>query len=126
MFSSLVGARTWLFGRSKSFGFALHGLFLLFLESNAKIHFAATLAAVLGGLCARISGVEWALVVFAIGAVWAAEAINTAIELLADAAVPERHPLVGAAKDVAASAVLIAAISAAVVGAIVFLPRLAG
>ena len=80
----------------------------------------------MGGLCARISGVEWALVVFAIGAVWAAEAINTAIELLADAAVPDRHPLVGAAKDVAASAVLIAAISAAVVGAIVFLPRLAG
>lgn len=57
---------------------------------------------------------------FSIAGVWVAEALNTAIEFLADAAVPQRHPLVGKAKDVAAGGVLIAAVNAVVVGVVVF------
>ena len=56
--------------------------------------------------------------------VWSAEALNTALEFLADAAKPEYHPLVKKAKDVAAGAVLIAALGAAVIGALVFIPAL--
>jgi len=59
----------------------------------------------------------------AIALVWVAEAINTALELLADAVNPQPHPLVGQAKDVAAGAVLIAAVAAAGVGLIVLGPH---
>jgi diacylglycerol kinase (ATP) len=56
--------------------------------------------------------------------VWSAEAFNTALEQLADALHPERHAGIGRAKDVAAGAVLIAAVGAAVIGVLVFVPHL--
>jgi diacylglycerol kinase (ATP) len=59
-----------------------------------------------------------------IGMVWSAEALNSALELFADHLAPDDHPLVGKAKDIAAGGVLVAAIVAAVVGAIVFGPKL--
>ena len=71
-----------------------------------------------------ISRIEWCALVLAIAGVWAAEAVNTAIELLGDATTSDPHPLVGRAKDVAAGAVLLAALGAAVVGLLVFAPRL--
>jgi diacylglycerol kinase (ATP) len=114
----------WLSERARSFHFALCGLRRLFRESNVKIHAAATLAVVVAGAAAHLAAVEWALVALAAGFVWVAEAVNTAIELLSDAAVPTRHPLIGEAKDVAACAVLVSAIAAVVVGAVVFLPHL--
>lgn len=114
----------WLSERARSFYFAFRGLGRLFRESNAKIHATATTAVLIAGAAAHLSGVEWALVALAVGFVWVAEAVNTAIELLSDAAVPTRHPLIGEAKDVAACAVLVSAITAVVVGGAVFLPRL--
>ena len=66
------------------------------------------------------------LVTFAVTSVLAAEAFNTAIETLADALAPERDPLVGRAKDLAAAGVLLASVGAAVVGLLVFGPRLLG
>jgi diacylglycerol kinase (ATP) len=65
-------------------------------------------------------------VVVAIGLVWTAEGFNTALEALVDLVSPDRHPLAGRAKDVAAGAVLCAAIAAAIVGAIVFVPKVLG
>ncbi len=109
--------------RVRSFRFALAGLWTLFkTEHNARIHAAATLADIAAGFFFNVTGVEWCLLVFAIASVWVAEAFNTAIEFLADAVSPDVHPLIKQAKDVAAAAVLIAAIAAAVVGAIVFWP----
>lgn len=70
-----------------------------------------------------LTGTQWALVILAMTAVWTAEAFNTGCELLADAISPEFHPLVGKAKDVAAGAVLIAAVGAVVIGVLVFVPR---
>ena len=72
-----------------------------------------------------VSTTEWCLLILAMVAVWVVEALNTPVELLADAITKEFHPLIGQAKDVAAGAVLIAAIGAVVVGLIVFGPRLA-
>ena len=78
------------------------------------------------GVLLGLSAPEWCWLVLAMGAVWTAEALNTAFEFLADAASPEFHPLVGKAKDVAAGGVLIAAMSAVLIGALVLGPHIQG
>jgi len=93
-------------------------------QANARIHAAAAVLAVLAGCFFGITRVEWCAVVAAIGLVLTAEGVNTAIEAIVDLASPERHPLAGRAKDVAAGAVLLAALAAAVIGLLVFGPRL--
>lgn len=95
-------------------------------EAHSRVHLVATLAVVVAGVCLDVSVVEWCVLVLAIGVVWVAEAFNTALEHMADAAVPEPHPLVGAAKDVAAAAVLLGAIASAVVGVLIFARHLVG
>jgi diacylglycerol kinase len=59
-----------------------------------------------------------------IALVLALEAVNSAIEYLADKISPEQDPLIGKAKDIAAGAVLIAAIGAAIIGSLIFIPKL--
>ncbi len=76
------------------------------------------------GHYAEISRADWCWLILAIGLVWVAEGLNTAIELLADATIPEWHSVVGQAKDVAAGAVLLSAITAAAIGACVLGPPL--
>lgn len=111
--------------RAASFGHAFAGLRLLFgHEPNAKLHAAAACLAAACGAAVGLSAVEWAAVVICIGVVMAAEAFNTAVERLADRLVPERDEDVKAVKDVAAGGVLLAATAAAVVGALVFLPKI--
>lgn len=111
--------------RLQSFTYAWNGLRLVLRgQHNAWIHLCLGAIAVVLGLLLGISALEWCAIVVVIGGVFAAEAFNTALEALADAAVPEQQPGIGAAKDAAAGAVLVAAVTAAVVGAIVFVPRL--
>ena len=111
--------------RLRSFGHAFRGLkVLLQTQLNARIHAVATVLVVAAGLLLRISPAEWALIVLAIAGVWTAEALNTAIEFLVDLVSPDPHPLAGKAKDVAAGAVLAAAIGSAVIGGFVFGPHL--
>lgn len=108
-----------------SFRFASAGLaYLLWSQRNVRIHLIAAVLAIVAGFVLRISKLDWALVVAAIAAVIAAEAFNTALELLADRVSTERDPLIGRAKDVAAAAVLITAIGAFAIGIIVFGPPL--
>ena len=94
------------------------------METAARIHLVATAGVIGAGFFFRIDSGEWIAVVLAIGMVIAAECFNSAIETLADAVHPERHPLVGRAKDIAAGGVLMAAIAAVVIGFIVFGPKL--
>lgn len=111
--------------RLKSVSFALSGIAaMLRTQHNAWIHLAATLAVIVAGFVFALSRMEWVMLVIAIVAVWTAEALNTAFELLCDVASPEFHPRVKQAKDVAAAAVLISAVGAAAIGAIVFVPHL--
>jgi diacylglycerol kinase (ATP) len=111
--------------RIKSISYALAGIAtMLRTQHNAWIHLAATAAVVLLAFWFAISTVEWLALILAIVAVWSAEALNTALELLCDVASPEFHPLVKQAKDVAAAAVLIAAAGAIAVGLLIFGPRL--
>lgn len=110
--------------RLKSFVHAFAGIAsLLRAEHNAWIHLAATVAVIAAGLWFGVGAGEWIALVIAITLVWTAEALNTAFETLCDVASPEYHPLVKQAKDVAAAAVLIAAVGAVAVGLIVFLPH---
>lgn len=92
-------------------------------QVSARIQLAVALFTIAAGFYFRIDRVEWLAVVLAIGGVLSAESFNTALESLADAVHPERHPLVGRAKDCAAGAVLLTAIAAMAVGFIVFLPK---
>ncbi len=113
-------------GRARSFRSALAGMRVMVVsQRNAWIHVAATIAVVALGLYLGLSATQWALVTVAVASVWTAEAINTALELLADAVASEFNPLIGKAKDVAAGAVLIAAIGAAAIGLLVFVPEIA-
>jgi diacylglycerol kinase (ATP) len=111
--------------RARSFVHAWHGLVhLLGTQHNAWIHLAASAGVVAAAVACDLSRWEWAWLILAIGLVLAAEAMNTAIEALADALFPEYNEGVGRAKDVAAAAVLILAFTAALLGALVFLPHL--
>jgi diacylglycerol kinase (ATP) len=111
--------------RLRSFVFAGRGLRTIFVsQHNARIHAAATLAVLAAGVALRVSRVEWLCLILATALVWMAEALNTALEFLCDVASPEFHPLVEKAKDVAAGAVLISALGAALVGLLIFVPRL--
>lgn len=113
-------------GRLKSFDYALRGVMLMLKsQHNAWLHAVATLAVVLvGRMFCHLSSAEWCSLVLAIMAVWTAEALNTALEFLADVASPEFHPLVEKAKDVAAGAVLISATGSIVIALLVFGPYL--
>jgi diacylglycerol kinase (ATP) len=111
--------------RAASFGHAFRGVAVaLRSEVHLQFHAVATVLVLgLGGYF-QLSLTEWALVALAIASVWAAELFNTAIEALTNLASPGYHPLAGKAKDVAAGAVLLAALGAVVVGGLVFGPRL--
>jgi diacylglycerol kinase (ATP) len=111
--------------RAKSFGHALRGIATLLREEpNARIHAAATAGVIGLGLVLGLPIERWPWLVAAMALVWCAEAINTALERLADATAPERSRLVGQSKDVAAGGVLIASIAAAVIGVLVLGPPL--
>ncbi|MEZ6121716.1 MAG: diacylglycerol kinase family protein [Planctomycetaceae bacterium] len=111
--------------RLLAFRWAGRGVVVLFrTQVHAWIHLLATLLVTAAGWELQISRSEWMLVILVIGLVWATEAMNTAIESAVDLASPDRHPLAAQAKDAAAAAVLLAAITAALIGAIIFLPRL--
>ena len=93
-------------------------------EAHAKIHLIAAVLVVVFGFLLQLSLLEWCIVILCIGGVFMAEAFNTAIEKLADRISRENDPLIGTAKDVAAGGVLLMSIAAAIVGVIIFLPKL--
>ncbi|MGE5619305.1 MAG: diacylglycerol kinase family protein [Sphingomonadaceae bacterium] len=110
---------------SSSFRDAFRGvLHTLGSQRNARIHLTIGLAVVGLGFWLRATPLEWAVLVLTIGLVIATEMLNTAIEALADAVCPDHNHLIGAAKDVAAGAVLVTATAAIVVGLLLFGPRL--
>ena len=80
------------------------------------------MAVIIAGIVLGITRTEWIMVVMCIGTVIAAELFNTAIEKLVDSVSPERHPVAGQVKDIAAGAVLICAVAAAIIGLIIFIP----
>lgn len=112
--------------RARSFRYALRGVGIIFkTQHNAWIHILATIVVIFLGLWLHISAGEWAVVLLAITSVLASEAFNTAMEIDIDLTSPDEHPYARDTKDVAAGAVLITAIGAAIVGIVIFVPKIA-
>ena len=110
-------------GRIKSFRYAIQGITLMVKsQHNAWLHATASVLVMLVAAFFRLSAEEWCWMVIAIMAVWTAEALNTALEFLADVASPEFHPLVEKAKDVAAGAVLISAGGSVIIALLILGP----
>ena len=109
---------------SQRFLNAFRGMYVVVKATrHFYIHFLSALLAVILGFYFRVSALEWIALVFAISFVFVAEAFNTAIEIDIDLTSPEYHPYARDTKDVAAAGVLLASISAVIVGLIVFLPK---
>jgi diacylglycerol kinase len=89
-------------------------------QANVRVHLVAAAVVLAAALLLRFSSIEFVGLVLCFAIVIAAELFNTALEVLIDYAWPEHHPMIGRAKDVAAAAVLVAAIGAAVVGVLLF------
>lgn len=110
--------------RLKSFKHAFNGLRILFKEEhNAQIHFFAAVSAILAGFLFDISVYEWLAIVFAIGFVITMEIANTAIEGISDFVSPKKNDKIKRIKDLSAAGVLVSAITALIIGLIIFVPK---
>ncbi len=111
--------------RRKAFGYAITGLLRFFgEEDHARLHASAAIMTIALGFWLEISTLEWIAVTLCIGMVLTAEAFNSAIEHLVDLVSPDHHQLAGRVKDLAAGAVLLAAVAAFVIGIIIFIPKI--
>ncbi|MGP1538045.1 diacylglycerol kinase family protein [Bacteroides heparinolyticus] len=107
------------------FGYAWKGIWCCIgKEQNLSFHLIAAIIVVIAGFILSITKIEWTIVILCIGVVIAAELFNTAIERLVDLASPQQHPIAGKVKDIAAGAVLVCAVTAAIIGLIIFVPYL--
>jgi len=111
--------------RANSFGYAFKGIRnLLRYEHNATIHLVATVLIIIAGAWLKLHRWEWVVIVMAMGFVWVTEILNTCIERIMDFISTEQDPKIGVIKDLAAAAVLFAALTAVVAGAIIFIPKI--
>ena len=111
--------------RGQSIGFALQGILLFFKkEHNAWLHGLATILVLLLSVYFRVNVYEAIALTLSIGMVWAAEIFNTSIERIMDYLSKEKHPAIKIIKDLAAAAVLVTALTALLVGAFVFIPKI--
>ena len=112
-------------GIAQSFKNAFCGMLKLFRsERNAKIHLLAILLVSIAGFLLGINGIEWLILLLFFGLVIGLEALNAAIEKLADVVQPNHDKRIETIKDLSAGAVLFGAICAAIAGIIIFLPKI--
>ena len=111
-------------GRWKSLGYALSGaVYLVRNEHSIMVQMTIGVLITIAGFYFEIAAWEWAVQIFAIGLVLAAEGLNTAIERLCDFIHPDHDPRIGRIKDIAAGGVTFAALAAIIVGLIIYLPK---
>lgn len=107
----------------RSFGYAWKGIrSCVGKEQNLSFHLIITVCVTIAGFAFDITRTEWLIVILCIGLVIAAELFNSAIERLVDLVSPQRNPLAGQVKDIAAGAVLVCALAAIAIGLIIFIP----
>ena len=112
--------------RIKSIGFAFRGLFLLIRsEPSFQIQCVIGILITLTGFYFQISMLEWLIQLICIAMVMGMEALNTAIEKLADYIQPKFDKQIGVTKDISASAVMIVSIISVIVGCIIYIPKVA-
>lgn len=106
-----------------SFHHALRGIWTALKDQpNLKFHFLVAYLVILGGIFFDITQTQWLIIVFMIGLVISLELTNSAIEEVVDFFTQNLHPGAKRAKDIAAGSVLIASITAAIVGLVIFIP----
>ena len=109
----------------KSFGYAFKGIDdVIEHEPNMKIHVVVAILVVIMAIILKVSIIEWIILVLLIGTVLAAETINTTIENLVDMYTKEYDEKAKIVKDTAAGTVLILAITSAIIGLIIFIPKI--
>ncbi len=110
---------------ANSFKYAFCGLVSSFkTERNMKIHVFIMLIVIFFGWLLKISKIEWIICIILFGLVIACEIINTSIETIVDMVSPYREKKAKLAKDLAAASVLVISISSAIVGLIIFIPKI--
>ncbi len=108
-----------------SFAFAINGIKIAIKdEPNIRVHFIFGFIVLITGMLLRISTLEFAIIFLTIGLVIALELINTALEALVDIVSPDTHHLAKVAKDVCAAGVFTSSVTAVMVGAFIFIPRI--
>lgn len=111
--------------RWRAFGHARRGIgFCIKEETHFRLQVLVSVITIVVGVVVGLSRMEWLLVVVCIILVLTLEAVNTAMEHLCNVVQPDYHPGIKRVKDVAAGAVLIAAVGSCVVGCFIFLPKL--
>jgi diacylglycerol kinase (ATP) len=111
--------------RIKSFYYAIAGIRqFIRREHNARIHLAFTIGVVITARVLSVSRLEAVALAIVIGLVWVTEILNTCLERMADLITREEHPEIKFIKDLAAGAVLVAAVTAVVVGLFIFIPKI--
>ncbi|MEI8060323.1 MAG: diacylglycerol kinase family protein [Ferruginibacter sp.] len=111
--------------RVKSFGYAFEGIVIFFrTQHNAWIHLLATVFVIITGFFLKINASEWCWITSAIIIVIITEMLNTAIEFMCDTFTLDNHPQIKKIKDIAAGAVLIAALGALVIGCLILIPNI--
>ena len=105
----------------KSFGYAIRGIgYGARTQRNLRIHLVALLTVICFNSMAQLSVTHWCIELLCCMLVLSLELVNTALEAVCDKVSPERHPLIGHAKDAAAGAVLVAAIGAVGIALLIF------
>lgn len=108
-----------------SFKYAIQGILTSFkTEKNMKIHILIMILVIIAGLLLKINKLEWIICIILFSIVIAGELFNTAIETVVDMVMPEKNEKAKIAKDVSAGAVLVLAIGAAIIGFIIFIPKI--
>ncbi|WP_428742406.1 diacylglycerol kinase family protein [Tenacibaculum sp.] len=112
-------------GRLRSIKFAVKGMWLLIItEDSIKAQLTFALLATLFGIYFNISSIEWMIQCLAIGIVLVAEALNTAIEKVADFIHPDYHKKIGFIKDISAGAPAFAAVISLIIAGFIYLPKI--
>ena len=116
---------SFLINRIKSIGYAFRGAFLLITtEKSIKVQLFIGIIMTILGFIVNLSTTEWIIQILTIALILSIEGLNTAIEEIADFIHPEHHTKIGLIKDLAAGAVFIFAIAAAIVGCIIYFPKI--
>lgn len=108
-----------------SFKYALEGITNSFKsERNMRIHVVIMILVILAGIILKINKIEWMICILLFSIVVSGELFNTAIETIVDMVMPEKNEKAKIAKDISAGAVLVLAIGAAIIGLIIFIPKI--
>ena len=106
-------------------GYAMTGIAYAFRSQfNMRFHFAAAFLVLLTAALLKIRPFEWCIILLCISSVIASELINTSIETTVDIVSPKKNENAGQAKDLAAAAVLVTCIVSAIIGSIIFIPKI--